>query len=714
MLTNFELSKEDEAAVGKDELEVRREDQDKINNFSRLHQRETTLEDELRTKAKDKEDLEELSTELELADEDDKIPYKIGDTFVSLPLSEVQEMLASSTEKIEESVSAVEGKLSTVREEMEQLKIRGQGRQCAPLGNMSRSEYSRGLQCLNHDVAVSSDTHVEDKGSERSSGQPDNIHSDGDCTHRPSTPSAEDTRKVDNGIRVEEEDIHGKPNQDKRIIVSFPDGNPENPYNWHMRKKVYILLAGIVAVINSTLGSSLPSNAINYIAPYFHVNDEQQLVLPISLFLVGYVLGPLFFGPLSETYGRRVIMLSSFVVFTLFTMACALAPNWPAFLVFRLMCGINASSAIAVVGGLYADVFGNPVIRGRAMAIFMAATTCGPMLAPLISGFVSVVSWRWTFWVGLIVAGASLVFLSFLPETYGPIILKKRAIRMRKESANPNIFAAIELEKKGARQMMTITLMRPIHMIVYEAIVLFTCLYLSIAYAIFYLFFEAYPIIFEGIYHMNTGVAGLAFLPILIGAVIALGIFIWYDTVLQRAKKANAHWASIEEYRRLPLACLGGPLYVISLFWLGWSASPHIHWIVPMLAGVPFGMGFMLIFMALLNYITDAYEVYAASGMAATSCCRSIFGAILPLAAAPMYKSLGVSWASSLLGFLSLAMSIIPFAFIKYGDRIRENSKFCQELKARKEQIAMEKAKDETVDKRHAATLEELESGEKG
>ena len=49
--------------------------------------------------------------------------YKIGDTFVSLPLPEVQEMLVSSTEKIEESVSAVEEKLSTVREEMQQLKV---------------------------------------------------------------------------------------------------------------------------------------------------------------------------------------------------------------------------------------------------------------------------------------------------------------------------------------------------------------------------------------------------------------------------------------------------------------------------------------------------------------------------------------------------------------------------------------------------------------
>ncbi|MCJ1277115.1 hypothetical protein MMC21_004925 [Puttea exsequens] len=109
--------------MSKDEMEVRREDQDKINKFSQLHQRELTLEEELKVKAKDKEDLEELSNELEVADEDDKTPYKIGDTFMSLPLPEVQEMLASSTAKIEESVSQAEGKLNALREEMGQLKM---------------------------------------------------------------------------------------------------------------------------------------------------------------------------------------------------------------------------------------------------------------------------------------------------------------------------------------------------------------------------------------------------------------------------------------------------------------------------------------------------------------------------------------------------------------------------------------------------------------
>lgn len=180
-----------------------------------------------------------------------------------------------------------------------------------------------------------------------------------------------------NGDHRNDDEVKGKNGQkleDQETMVSFRKGDPENPYNWSARKKTFVLMAGIIAVVNSTLGSSLPSGAINYISKDFQVTNEQQLVLPISLFLVGYVLGPIFFGPLSETYGRRIIMISSFAVFTVFTMACALAPSWPALLVFRLICGVNASSAIAVVGGLCADVFGDPVIRGRAMAIFMVVS----------------------------------------------------------------------------------------------------------------------------------------------------------------------------------------------------------------------------------------------------------------------------------------------------------------------------------------------------
>jgi hypothetical protein len=221
-------------------------------------------------------------------------------------------------------------------------------------------------------------------------------------------------------------------------------------------------------------------------------------------------------------------------------------------------------------------------------------------------------------------------------------------------------------------------------MLIFELIVSSTCIYLSLIYGIFYMYFEAYAIVFEGIYQQSPGISGLMFLPIGGGALLSIGVFLWYDGFLRRAQVQRKPWTEREESRRLPLAFLGGPLLVIGLFWLGWTSRPSIPFYVPMLAGIPFGAGYVLIFMALLNYLTDAYEIFAASAMAATSCSRSLAGAVLPFAAKPMYNQLGVPWASSLLGFLSLAMCFIPWVFSWQGQRLRGGSRFCTFLKEKK------------------------------
>ena len=147
-------------------------------------------------------------------------------------------------------------------------------------------------------------------------------------------------------------------------------------------------------------------------------------------------------------------------------------------------------------------------------------------------------------------------------------------------------------------------------------------------------------------------------------------------------------------------------MYVAAIFWLGWSARSDVHWIVPALSGIPFGIGYLLIFMALLNYMSDAYLTYAASAQGMTSTCRSIGGAVLPLAAKQMYSKLGIGWACSVLGFLMLACSIIPFVFIAYGEKIRAGSKFCHEVRSMAEQ-------DETDRQRRASKKARNEPNER-
>lgn len=478
-------------------------------------------------------------------------------------------------------------------------------------------------------------------------------------------------------------------------MVEWEVGDRDNPHNWSHRKKSFIMFTTMTTVINSTIASSLPSNAIPYIAKEWGVSSSTEKVLPISTFLVGYIFGPILWAPLSEQFGRRGITTLTFLLFTLWTLACALAPNWPAFLVFRLSVGIFASAPIAVVTGIMADIYPRPEARGRAMAAFMATTVFGPLFAPIIGGFASpAIGWRWTFWIGLIWAALSLIPLAFLPETYAPVLLVRRARRLRKHDPDLRVVAEHEREKLDLQRLATRVLTRPLRMLFLEPIVSATCAYLALCYAIFYMTFQAFPIIYVDLYGLSLGVEGLCFLTIGLGALCALPVFFAWDAYLRKSVRAGKIWTRKEEYRRLPLACVGGPSFVVSLFWLGWSARADVPFYAPMFAGVPFGMGFMLIFMALLNYLTDAYEIYAASANAAASCSRSLLATVLPFASAPMFARLGIAGACSLLGGLSCVMCIIPFVFIWKGERLRELSGFCRALREARERVAREKERE--------------------
>ena len=358
------------------------------------------------------------------------------------------------------------------------------------------------------------------------------------------------------------------------------------------------MFSSILNILNSTLGSSLPSNAIPHIAKTFHVTNDLQLVLPISMFLAGYVVGPTVWGPLSEHVGRKLVINYSFVIFAAFTMGCALASNWPMLLVFRLLCGVFASAPIAAVTGILADINGNPRERGAAMAWFMAATTCGPCIAPFLSGFIAeATTWRWVFWTAAILAALTYPLVLIVPETYLPVLQSRRAAKMRKETGNQNIIAKSDIGTKSFKYVIRIVMLRPYRMVATEAVVFFTCLYVSLLYGVFYLTFQAWPLIYQGLYQMSPGVGGLAFIPIGVGSALSGAVFVWYDSRFAKAHKDKVSWAQNEDYRRLPLACFGGIIWAISLFWVGWSAYRSVHWIVPMLSGVALGMGFLLIFM---------------------------------------------------------------------------------------------------------------------
>lgn len=293
-------------------------------------------------------------------------------------------------------------------------------------------------------------------------------------------------------------------------------------------------------------------------------------------------------------------------------------------------------------------------------------------------GFItdSYLGWRWTAWITLIPSAFfGLIALFVIPETYSPKLLQDRAGRLRRETKNWALHSFLDEHKPTLSQIGHNYLLRPFQMLALEPILICMTIYLALIYGILYLFFEAYPISFSQVRGWTSlGVAALPFIGIMIGVFLGVALII-YATKTRFARKFAKYGYVVPEERLIPMM-IASVLLPIGLFWFGWTSSPNISWVPQVIAGVPIGMGILVIFMQGLNYIIDVYMMFANSALAANTVVRSALGGAFPLFATQMYHNLGVDWASSVLGFIAIAMIPIPILFYLYGAKIRAMSRF--------------------------------------
>jgi len=114
----------------------------------------------------------------------------------------------------------------------------------------------------------------------------------------------------------------------------------------------------------------------------------------------------------------------------------------------------------------------------------------------------------------------------------------------------------------------------------------------------------------------------------------------------------------------------------VGLFWFAWTCTPSHHWILPVMAGAPFGTGVALVMQGATQYLMDAYQIYAASALAATVVLRSICACFFPLVIPTMYKNLGDHWAGTVFAILTAICMPLPWLFWAYGPAIRNRSRY--------------------------------------
>ncbi|KAH8809187.1 major facilitator superfamily domain-containing protein [Xylogone sp. PMI_703] len=450
-------------------------------------------------------------------------------------------------------------------------------------------------------------------------------------------------------------------------FVTFTIDDPENPQNWPRWYRWYVTFIASILVLCIAFGSSIVTGGLSLIMEKYNVSLEVA-ILTCSIMVCGFAVGPLLWSPLSEIIGRRPVYIISFGLYVIFNIPCALSPNIGGLLACRFLCGVFSSSGLALAGGTIADVW-NVKDRGMAIAYFAAAPYCGPVIGPIVCGWINVGTHRLDlfFWVNMAFAGVMLIIVGLIPETYAPVILKRRAAKLREETGNMSIITEQEKAKLTLSDIIRTSLIRPIIMMITEPVLDLMCMYIVLIYAMLYAFFFAYPVIFGKLYNYNDGIIGLMFIPILIGAGFALVATPFIEN----------HFRSIIDVRdpkpedRLIGALIGAPFIPISLFILGATSFKHIIWVGPASSGIAFGFGMVLCYYSVNNYIIDSYQRYAASALAAKVFLRSGGGAAFPLFITQMYNTLGLQWASWLLAFIGLAMVFIPYTFYILGAKIR-------------------------------------------
>ncbi|KAH7336073.1 major facilitator superfamily domain-containing protein [Rhexocercosporidium sp. MPI-PUGE-AT-0058] len=470
-------------------------------------------------------------------------------------------------------------------------------------------------------------------------------------------------------------DEHGK-ETDRNAVDWEGSDDPENPLNWSEGYKWWITFQLSMLALAASLGSSIIAPAEDAIADYVGVSKEVT-VLVISLYILGFAFGPLCWAPVSEIWGRRMSLLPAMFCLGLFSIATAVGKNAPTIFITRFFAGLFGSAPVSNVAAALGDIW-EPKSRGTAVTFYAVAVVGGPTLGPTIGAALLVnphLGWRWTEYIEAIwvFAAAALAFFA-LPELYAPVLLKKKAQRLRKETGNQSLYHPHETIKLSPKTIVTKHFARPLRMLLTEPMVTCIAFYASFVYGLLYLTLEVFPIVFNEDRGWSPVIGSLPFLALFIGVLSAVVVNLGNQPRYARALEASKG-NPVPEARLAPMA-IGSFIFAFGLWWFGWTAKPSISWLSPVFAAVFIGAGFNIIFQQCINFLIDTYGLYAASAVSANTFLRSVLAAGLPLAAQPMFHNLGIGPAMSILAAVATVAIPVPFVFMKYGLKLRRMSKF--------------------------------------
>ncbi|EED82166.1 predicted protein [Postia placenta Mad-698-R] len=439
--------------------------------------------------------------------------------------------------------------------------------------------------------------------------------------------------------------------QPERDFVEFEADDKENPRRWHPLLKGFIIVWICFNALTITCYASTYLDAVPYIQELFHIGSTVAK-LGFTFYAGACGLGPLFLAPLCELYGRKWVYVGSALGWTAFQVGAACAENTATILICRFFAALLGTASFSNAAGSIHDLSVPGLFQSSATMLFCMALFMGPVIGPIVSGYiVENTTWRWIFYAAIIAGGVETVVFAVLPETHHGIILMRKAARLRKQHPARDVRSAFELERPSVAQALRITATRAGSMLVSDPIILAISLWQTTVFGIIYLFYSG-----------------------------------------ERIEESESRKSGTRTpERRLKLGLLGAIIVPISLLWFGFTTYTSVPYMVPIVASGFYGFGFLAVSLSTFYYTIDAYTTYAASAFAAQAMIRSVVTSVFVLFGTQMFSGLGPRWATFILAMIGVVEIALPIVFMRKGEALRKASGFAS-VEVEHEHVVEDKA----------------------
>ncbi|OAG34800.1 hypothetical protein AYO21_11014 [Fonsecaea monophora] len=453
------------------------------------------------------------------------------------------------------------------------------------------------------------------------------------------------------------------------LLSKIETNSDAHPIRWPWWKKwsiisVYCLLQIFVTLTSTTYVS------VEFLIMEKWTSSTQVATLGQSMFIVGTAVGPAFLGPLSDIGGRKWVYVGATLFYAILNIGTALADNFPMLVIFCFLIGCAGSVALCNVAGTIADLFGDHDGAAQPMALFVLSANFGPSLGSPIGEWIAEnesLGWRWIFYINIIIGGAFAVLLCFIPETL-PRLVIARAVKRRGSVDQNAVDIALGSSRLSVVRELKFVATMALRIMFTEPIVISLGLYNGFAYGLLFLYLDG---VFD-VFVFNNGLsyigASLTYLNFCVGVTVTF-IFVPVQTYLFRRDRLK-HGRHRPEARFLT-SLVTVWLFPISLFWFAWTCDGSVSFWSPVVAGGVLGFCDPLLWLAMLNYITDSYPNVAASAIAAFLIPSFLIAAGCAHAGVAMFENMDIRWAFSTLGFVSIGLVVLVYVLFFFGPTLR-------------------------------------------